>query len=224
MTNDEREPTSAFLRAAADKTSDAETAALDWEAAYAGDVPVSPVDPDVMAAARELEPGRALDLGCGSGQNSIWLAQQGWQVRGIDIAGGAIERAEAAATEAGVDATFERADLTTWRTDERYDLVVSTYALPPRGPGRVHALTTARDAVAPGGMALIAEFEISLAESGWMAAEHLAALEEVTEMLPGFELERAEIRVTAHGHGETTNELPIVIVLARHPGPLTAAA
>jgi 2-polyprenyl-3-methyl-5-hydroxy-6-metoxy-1,4-benzoquinol methylase len=193
----------------------------DWETAYAGDMPETPVDRDVMAVTRDLEPGSALDLGCGSGQNSIWLAQQGWTVHGVDIASGAIDRANAAAQRAAMNATFEKADLTTWRTSERFDLVVSTYALPQRGPGRVHTLTTVRDAVAPGGVALIAEFEVSLAESGWMAAENLVTLEEITEMLPGFHLERAEVEVAAHSHGDEVNELAIALVVARHPGPLT---
>ena len=148
----------------------------DWEAAYAGEVPDSPVDTDLMAVARDLPPGSALDLGCGAGQNSIWLARQGWRVHGVDIAGGAVERAEAAAEHAGVEATFERADVTTWCTRERYDLVVSTYAMPPSGPGRTNALTCARDTVAPGGTVIIAEFESSLADSGWMAAEQLVTL------------------------------------------------
>ena len=190
----------------------------DWEAAYEGDGPASPVDRDIIAVAGDLDPGTALDLGCGAGQNSIWLAQRGWRVRGVDIAGGAIEQAEAAAGRAGVEASFERADVTTWRTSERFDLVISTYALPPRGPGRVHALTVARDAVAAGGLLLVAEFESSLAGSGWMSAEHLVELEELTGALPGFELEVAEVKVTAHTHGTESRELPIVCVVARHPG------
>ncbi len=193
---------------------------IDWEAAYHGAVPESPVDRDLVALTRGLEPGNALDLGCGAGQDSIWLAQQGWRVHGVDIAGGAIERAAAAASGAGVEATFERADVTIWRTNERYDLVLSTYALPPRGAGRVHALTTARDAVAPGGSLLIAEFDESLAASGWMTAEHLVSLDEINEMLPGFELEQSEVKVAAHSHGDETDELPIVLVWAHHPGPL----
>jgi len=198
--------------------------AIDWEAAYQGEFPDAPVDRDLVVLAAGLEPGTALDLGCGAGQNSIWLAANGWRVHGVDIAGGAIERAESAATAAGVEATFERADLVSWRTSDRFDLVISTYATPPRGPGRVHALTVARDAVAPKGTLLFAEFEAALAESGWMAAEHLVRLEEVTAMLPGFELERAEVVVSAHQHGTESKELPIVMVVARHPGPFRAEA
>jgi 2-polyprenyl-3-methyl-5-hydroxy-6-metoxy-1,4-benzoquinol methylase len=197
---------------------------VDWEAAYDGDIPSTPVDRDIVAVVSDLPPGRALDLGCGAGQNSIWLAQRGWRVHGVDIAGGAIERAEADAARAGVEATFERADVTGWRTSERFDLVISTYALPPRGPGRVHALAVARDAVAPGGLLLLAEFEAALAESGWMTAEHLVELDELTEALPGFELEAAEVKVTAHGHGGESRELPIACVVARHPGPLSVEA
>jgi 2-polyprenyl-3-methyl-5-hydroxy-6-metoxy-1,4-benzoquinol methylase len=197
-------------------------AATDWEAAYAGDVPSTPVDSDVVALAKTLEPGTALDLGCGSGQNSIWLAARGWRVHGVDIATNAIRHAEQAATKAGIQATFEAADVTGWRTSERFDLVISTYALPPRGHGRNHALTVARDAVAPGGVALITEFEVTLAAAGWMTEDNLASLEEVTEMFPGFDLERAEVKVTAHSHGDDRKELPIAIVVARHPGPLSS--
>lgn len=194
---------------------------IDWEAAYEGEARTSPVDSDMVAVVSDLQPGTALDLGCGAGQNSIWLARRGWRVHGVDIAGGAIERAEAAATHAGGEATFERADLTTWRTRERFDLVISTYALPPRGPGRLHTLSVARDAVAPGGLLLVAEFEASLAESGWMLAEHLVELEELTEALPGFELDVAEVKVTTHSHGNESRELPIICVVARLPGPLS---
>lgn len=34
--------------------------------------------------ARDLKPGRALDLACGSGNNSVWLADRGWQVTAVD--------------------------------------------------------------------------------------------------------------------------------------------
>ena len=194
---------------------------IDWEAAYSGDVPDTPVDRDVVRIASDQPPGTALDLGCGSGQNSIWLGARGWRVHCVDVARGAIERAERAARTAGVAATFERADVTDWRTRERYDLVISTYALPSRGPGRVHALSVARDAVAPGGTLLIADFDASLADSGWMAPDHLVSLEELTEALPGFELDEAEVRVTEHSHGTEAHDLPVAIIVARHPGPLT---
>lgn len=38
-------------------------------------------------------PGRALDIGCGTGTTSIYLAEQGWDVTGVDFAPNAIRRA-----------------------------------------------------------------------------------------------------------------------------------
>jgi SAM-dependent methyltransferase len=38
----------------------------------------------VEEIARDLKPGRALDLACGSGNNAIWLADRGWQVTAVD--------------------------------------------------------------------------------------------------------------------------------------------
>ena len=35
--------------------------------------------------AADLPPGRALDLGCGEGADSVWLAERGWNVVGLDL-------------------------------------------------------------------------------------------------------------------------------------------
>ena len=40
-----------------------------------------------------MEPGRALDLGCGTGTTVLWLAQQGWTAVGVDFSSLAIESA-----------------------------------------------------------------------------------------------------------------------------------
>jgi SAM-dependent methyltransferase len=56
-------------------------------------------------------PGRALDIGCGTGTNSVWLAQQGFEVTGIDLAPLAVEQAEQRAHAAGVKVHFLVADV-----------------------------------------------------------------------------------------------------------------
>lgn len=40
-----------------------------------------------------VPPGRALDIGCGTGTNAIWLADRGFKVTGVDLATLAIEAA-----------------------------------------------------------------------------------------------------------------------------------
>src|SRR5690242_1448655 len=58
-----------------------------------------------------IRPCRALEIGCGTGTNSVWLAQQGFEVTGLDIAPLAIEQAEKLARAAGVQARFLAADV-----------------------------------------------------------------------------------------------------------------
>jgi SAM-dependent methyltransferase len=58
-----------------------------------------------------IRPCRALELGCGTGTNSVWLAQQGFEVTGIDLAPLAVERAEERAQAAGVKVRFVVADV-----------------------------------------------------------------------------------------------------------------
>jgi SAM-dependent methyltransferase len=64
-----------------------------------------------VVAAEGIAPCRAIDLGCGTGSNTLWLAERGFDAVGVDIADRAITRARARAAEAGVRATFETADL-----------------------------------------------------------------------------------------------------------------
>ena len=192
--------------------------APDWDAVYEGDVPDTPVDRHVVELAAGLQPGRAIDLGCGLGQNSIWLAHNGWEVTGLDIAANAIDGARAAAAQAGVEAVFAQADLQAWTPDRSYDLVVSTYALPARGPGRTSALAAAVAALAPGGTLLVAEFDRSLADEGWMAERDLVTTDELVENLSELTIVEAGVANTAHTHGDETAELPVVVVVATRPG------
>jgi len=59
-----------------------------------------------------IKPCRAVDLGCGTGSNAIFLAQHGFEVTGVDFAQGAIEKAIAKRNAAGVDVEFVVDDLT----------------------------------------------------------------------------------------------------------------
>ena len=56
-------------------------------------------------------PGKALDIGCGSGFWSVDLARRGWEVTGIDVTPKAIRRARERAREAGVEARFIEGDV-----------------------------------------------------------------------------------------------------------------
>lgn len=67
--------------------------------------------PEVMEFLADAEPGKALDLGCGTGTNTVTLASRGWRVTGVDFASGAIREARRKALLAGVEAEFLVADV-----------------------------------------------------------------------------------------------------------------
>lgn len=73
----------------------------------------------------ELLPGRAIDLGCGEGDNAIFLAQRGFQVTGIDFSAAAIDKARAKARETSVEVEFLVDDLTRLSSvTGQFDLIV----------------------------------------------------------------------------------------------------
>jgi len=74
----------------------------DWDA---------PPNPLLVDTASKMRPGSALDLACGSGRNSIWLAQHAWKVTAVDASPAAIEMLRRRAGELGVAIDARVADL-----------------------------------------------------------------------------------------------------------------
>lgn len=113
-------------------------------------------NPQLVAEATGLEPGTALDLGCGEGADAIWLAQQGWRVTAVDVSGVALERAAAHAAESGVQEriVWQQQDLSGWTPEPVFDLVSSQYLHSPLLDWRA-TTAMAAGAVAPGGTLLL---------------------------------------------------------------------
>jgi 2-polyprenyl-3-methyl-5-hydroxy-6-metoxy-1,4-benzoquinol methylase len=165
-----------------------------WDDSYKEDAEHTLV-PDKIVAAEiaDLAPGRALDLGCGSGQNALMLAEQGWSVLGVDFSEHAVTLANAVAEQRGLDARFLVADTTAWRPDEQFELVLSTFAL-PGGDGNARVMSTAAAALKPGGTLLVAEWDASMAEVWHFDADELLTPEQIVAILPELDIVQAEVR------------------------------
>jgi SAM-dependent methyltransferase len=72
---------------------------------------------------------RALDLGCGAGVHSAYLAGEGFDVTGIDLIPRAIELARLHARSLGVAVDFVEADLLAWSSERPFDLVLDSGCL-----------------------------------------------------------------------------------------------
>lgn len=117
---------------------------------------------ELVEGDQPLPAGKALDLGCGTGDASIYLAQHGWQVTGVDFIAKPLEKARAKAAAAGVAATFKQADVTRLSSEDvgvGFDLIVDS--------GCLHGMSTDdRDAyvrevsavIAPGGRLHVVAF------------------------------------------------------------------
>ncbi|WP_017594187.1 class I SAM-dependent methyltransferase [Nocardiopsis potens] len=156
-------------------------------------------NPQLVAEASGLEPGTALDAGCGEGAEALWLAGQGWRVTAVDIAAAALDRARKRAEEHGPGTAgridWVQADLTGWEPEAgRYDLVCTHY-VHPAGAGERDALfRRLADAVAPGGTLVIVGHHPSDRHS----AEHTSAPDvhfTAEEAAAGLDPDRWEVAV-----------------------------
>ncbi|HEV8670244.1 MAG TPA: methyltransferase domain-containing protein [Candidatus Limnocylindria bacterium] len=69
--------------------------------------------PELVDLVARTPAGRAVDLGCGTGTNAVYLAERGWEVTGIDFSSLAVDRARRRARDAGTSRVrFLRADVT----------------------------------------------------------------------------------------------------------------
>ena len=58
-----------------------------------------------------LAPGKAIDIGCGTGTQAIYLARHGWRVTAVDIVDRALQTAQRKAHAAGVSVEWKRGDV-----------------------------------------------------------------------------------------------------------------
>lgn len=113
-------------------------------------------NPQLIVEAAGLEPGKALDAGCGEGADAIWLASQGWRVTAVDFAQAALDKGEAEAQRQGVAEAISWVceDLAAWQPSREYDFVSAQFFhLEP--PLRDAVLLNLATAVVPGGSMLV---------------------------------------------------------------------
>jgi SAM-dependent methyltransferase len=142
-----------------------------WDAFYADrtrNIPFFVDKPDESLVAHvtsgQLQPGRALDVGCGAGRNALYLASAGFDVDAVDLSPTAIAWARERAGDAPV--RFQCADVFTVDTGP-YQLIYDSgcfHHLPPHR--RVSYLALLDRCLAPGGY-----FGLSCFAAGGMGSE-----------------------------------------------------
>ncbi len=143
--------------------------AHEWDTRYSATDMMWSYEPNVFLVPRVvgLEPGRALDLGCGEGRNALWLASQGWDVTAVDFSQVAVDRGSGWAEQRGLTVDFRVADVIDYRPEPAaFDLVIAFYLQIPHDEVR-QVLTHAVEALAPGGTLLVVAHDLDNLEHGY---------------------------------------------------------
>lgn len=139
--------------------------APEWDTRYQGTDLVWGTEPNRFVATEfeAIPPGSALDVACGEGRNTIWLASRGWQATGVDFSAAGLDRANRLATQAGVAerVKFVLGDVVAGPLPTGpFDAVIVAYLQLP-APQRRAALQMAAGTLAPGGLMLVVGHDTS---------------------------------------------------------------
>ena len=121
-----------------------------WDERYReGPGPAAP-HPAVMDAVLGVAAGRALDIGCGTGRHSLWLAEQGWDVTAVDFSEVGVATLARAAAGRGLTVGTHVADVRSWTPPASgFDLALMSFVHLPELLARVAGW------LAPGGRLLL---------------------------------------------------------------------
>ena len=114
------------------------------------DTGISP--PELLDFIENHPPGKAIDIGCGTGTNVITLAQAGWQVTGVDFVPRAIKTAKRKAKKAGIEAELYVRDATDLEgITGPFDLALDMGCFHSLGEAKAGYLSELNRVLAPGG-------------------------------------------------------------------------
>jgi SAM-dependent methyltransferase len=193
-----------------------------WDERYRGDELVWTGTPNqfLVDEVAGMPVGRAVDLACGEGRNSIWLAEQGWRVTGVDFSAVGLAKANRFADLRGVDITWIESCVEDWvPAPGGFDLVAVLYLQLPE-PARAAALALAASAVAPGGTLLVVAHDqdnLTRGHGGPPSADVLYRVSDVTgaAVAAGLTMERAEQAVRVVDTDDGPREAIDTVVRAR---------
>jgi len=194
----------------------------DWDARYAEPGWAFGTEPNdfLREQAHHIPRGRVLCLAEGEGRNAVWLAGQGYDVTGVDLARAGLEKAQRLAKQRGVSITTTCADLATLAIEPgAWQGIVSIFAhVLPEVRRRVHAAAVA--GLAPGGVFLLEAYrpeQVGRGTGGPPDDERMLNLDRLQPELGALEwlLARELDRDVLEGHRHTGRASVVQLVAKR---------
>lgn len=151
-----------------------------WDKRYAPSEYIFGKTPNAFLSAERarFQPGmKVLDIACGEGRNSVWLAEIGCEVTGIDLSPLALNKARMLAEERKVRVSYHEADLLHWAWPlDAYDAVISIFIQFAAPEGRETLFRNMAAALKPGGLLFLQGFtpaQLQYASGGPKEVSHL---------------------------------------------------
>ncbi|KHJ72966.1 class I SAM-dependent methyltransferase [Rhodococcus sp. Chr-9] len=193
-----------------------------WNEKYAASELIwgTPPNPVIVEHVTSLPHGRALDLGCGEGRHSLWLATRGWEVVGVDFSEVALDKARQVAAQAPSRSRdrlrYVRADVTTDSFDGEYDLILSVFLhFPP--PQRKALLDHAINSLKPEGILIFLGHDAINPNEGVGGPQDKEILYTPTDLVEEID-GRLDIRIAERRYRETDAGTAIdALVVASKP-------
>jgi SAM-dependent methyltransferase len=170
-------------------------------------------------------PGRALDVGCGSGRDAVYLAKRGWRVTAVDFVEKALASAEQRAAKEGVEVQWVRGDvaeLARLGLEPGYNLLYDF--------GCIQGLPDSARRGAAAGLTELAARGATLLMVAFKAARRMVLPrgmdeEDIVALLgDGWNLEQTQSLVTEDTPPRIRRANPTVYRLARHTGAASSAS
>jgi SAM-dependent methyltransferase len=168
-----------------------------WDERYSSEEYVYGKEPNefLVAMKSHIPKGRVLCIGEGEGRNAVYLAQQGYEVTGVDASSVGLAKAQRLAKERDVDVSIVVKDLAHFDFgNNAWDGIVSIFChLPPDIRAAVHA--KAVDSLRPNGVFLLEAYtpkQLQFKTGGPPTAELMLDLETAKKELAGLEFIHAE--------------------------------
>lgn len=166
-----------------------------WDKRYAAPEYIFGAEPNafLLSQGHRFVPGmRVLDVACGEGRNSVWLAKLGCEVVGVDISPLALNKARKLAMDHAVPASFLESDIREWDWKPgEFDAVLTIFIQFAAAEGRGALFEGVAHTLKPGGLLLLQGFapaQLNFRSGGPKELSYLYTSELLRNLVGGMEI------------------------------------
>lgn len=166
-----------------------------WDQRYRTPGYIFGTAPNVFLASQQasFKPGdRVLDVACGEGRNSVWLAERGCDVVGLDVSPLALEKARRLAAERAVAVTWVETDIRNWPWEpDRFDALVCIFIQFADPAQRTRLFDGFKSTLKPGGLLVLQGYtpkQVEYKTGGPPQAEHMYTASLLQDAFAGMEI------------------------------------